>query len=247
MNHKKLYIPGPTEVRKEVIEAMNEPMFGHRMEKMTDLYTTIVEDTKEFLDTDKHVIILTASGTEFMETSILNLVEDKVLCSTCGSFSERQANVAERLGKDVDRLEYEWGKAVKPEDVRKALEKDDYDAFTCVMNETSTGVRNPLEEIGEVLEDYPDTFFIVDAISALGGDYIDLEDCNIDVIYTSVQKAFAMPPGLAVCVVDDDAYQYEKEKDSSSWYGGFQRSIDYYERKGQIIFFIYFLYRFSHV
>jgi len=233
LNHKKLYIPGPTEVKDEVIEAMNEPMFGHRMEKMTDLYTTIVEDTKEFLDTDKHAIILTASGTEFMETSILNLVDDKVLCSTCGSFSERQANVAERLGKDVDRLEYEWGKAVKPEDVRRALEKDDYDAFTCVMNETSTGVRNPLEEIGKVIEDYPDTFFIVDAISALGGDYIDIDGCNIDVIYTSVQKAFAMPPGLAVCIVDDDAYQHEKEKDSSSWYGGFQRSIDYYKRKGQ--------------
>lgn len=233
MTHKKLFLPGPTEVRKDVIDAMDEWMFGHRSEKMTDLFTTIVEDTKDYLDTDKHVIILTASGTEFMESSILNLVDDKVLCSTCGSFSERQANIAERLGKDVDKLEYEWGKAVKPDDVREALEKDDYDAFTCVMNETSTGIRNPLEEIGEVMEDFPDTFFIVDAISALGGDYIDIDGANIDVIFSSVQKAFAMPPGLAVCVVDDDAYQHEVEKDSSSWYGGFQRSIDYYERKGQ--------------
>ncbi len=233
MKDKKLYIPGPTQVRDEVIKAMDKPMFGHRMERMTDLYTTIVEDTKEFLDTEKHVIILTASGTEFMETSILNLVDEKVLCATCGSFSERQANIADRLGKDVERLEYEWGNAVKPEDVREELEKGDYDAFTCVMNETSTGVRNPLEEIGEVMEDYPDTFFIVDAISALGGDYIDIDGSNIDVIFTSVQKAFAMPPGLAVCVVDDDAYQHEKEKESASWYGGFQRNIDYYKKKGQ--------------
>ncbi len=231
--HKKLFLPGPTEVRKEVIDAMDELMFGHRSERMTDLYTTIVEDTKDFLDTDNNVIILTASGTEFMESSVLNLVDDKVLCATCGSFSERQANIAERLGKDVDKLEYEWGKAVKPEDVREALEKDDYDAFTCVMNETSTGIRNPLEEIGEVMEDYPDTFFIVDAISALGGDYIDIEGSNIDVIFTSVQKAFAMPPGLAVCVVNDKAYEHEVESDSSSWYGGFQRSLDYYDRKGQ--------------
>ncbi|MFW6144262.1 MAG: alanine--glyoxylate aminotransferase family protein, partial [Candidatus Natronoplasma sp.] len=70
MRDKKLYIPGPTQVRDEVIKAMDVPMFGHRMDRMTDLYTTIVEDTKEFLDTDKHVIILTASGTEFMESSI---------------------------------------------------------------------------------------------------------------------------------------------------------------------------------
>lgn len=233
IKRKKLFLPGPTEVKKEVIDAMNEWMFGHRSETMTDLYTTIVEDTKEFFGTDKHVIILTASGTEFMESSIQNLVDKDVLCATCGSFSERQANVAERLGKNVDKLEYEWGKAVKPEDVREALKKGDYDAFTCVMNETSTGIRNPIEEIGEVMKDFPDTFFIVDAISALGGDYIDIDGSNIDVIFTSVQKAFAMPPGLSVCVVDDDAYQHEVEKDSASWYGGFQRSIDYYERKGQ--------------
>ncbi|ADD05449.1 aminotransferase class V (serine--pyruvate aminotransferase / alanine--glyoxylate aminotransferase) [Natrialba magadii ATCC 43099] len=230
-----LYIPGPTEVRDDVIEAMCEPMFGHRMDRMTDLYTTIVEDTKEFLGTDNDVIILTGSGTEFMESSILNLVDDNVLVTTCGSFSERQANVAERVGKTVDTLEYDWGQAVKPEDVREALEESDreYDAVTCVMNESSTGVRNPVEEIGDVVAEYPDTSFIVDAVSSLGGDFVDIDEHNIDVIFTSVQKAFAMPPGLGVCVVSDDAYERELESDSASWYGGFQRSLDYYDRKGQ--------------
>ncbi|MFW6265423.1 MAG: pyridoxal-phosphate-dependent aminotransferase family protein [Halanaeroarchaeum sp.] len=232
---KTLYLPGPTEVREDVIEAMAEPMFGHRMDRMTDLYTTIVEDTKEFLDTEQDVIVLSASGTQFMESSILNLVDDHVLCTTCGSFSERQADVARRLGKDVDTLEYEWGRAVKPADVRNVLERSDkeYDAVTVVMNETSTGVRNPIEEIGEVLAEYPDVHYVVDAISALGGDYVDIDDANIDVIFTSVQKAFAMPPGLAVAVVSEDAYQQEIEKESASWYGGFQRTLDYYDRKGQ--------------
>ncbi len=232
---KTLYIPGPTEVHEDVLEAMCEPMFGHRMDRMTDLYTTIVEDTKEFLGTDNEVIILTGSGTEFMESSLLNLVDENVLCTTCGSFSERQANVAERLGKSVDTLEYEWGQAVKPEDVREQLEESEtaYDAVTCVMNESSTGVRNPIEEIGDVVADYPDTYFIVDAVSALGGDFVDIDEHDIDVIFTSVQKAFAMPPGLAVCVVSDDAYERELESESASWYGGFQRSLDYYDRKGQ--------------
>ena len=232
---KTLYLPGPTEVRDDVIEAMAQPMFGHRMDRMTDLYTTIVEDTKEFLGTDNDVVVLTASGTEFMESTVLNTVDEHVLCTTCGSFSERQADVAERLGKDVDRLEYEWGDAVKPEDVRAALEESEttYDAVTCVMNETSTGVRNPIEAIGDVVAEYPDTLFLVDAISALGGDYVDIEAHGIDVIYTSVQKAFAMPPGVAVCVVSDDAYEREVNKESASWYGGFQRTIDYYDRKGQ--------------
>ena len=232
---KTLYLPGPTEVREEVIEAMAEPTFGHRMDRMTDLYTTVVEDTKEFLDTDNDVIVLTASGTEFWEATTLNLVEDRMLVPTSGAFSERQANVAERLGKAVDRIEYEWGQAVKPEDVREALEASDegYDAVGMVMNETSTGVRNPVEEIGDVVAEYPDTRFVVDAISCLGGDYVDIEAHGIDAIFTSTQKAFAMPPGLAVCVVSDDAYQQELEQDDASWYGGFQRCLDYYDRKGQ--------------
>jgi predicted phosphoserine aminotransferase len=232
---KTLYLPGPTEVREDVIEAMAESMFGHRMDRMTDLYTTIIEDTKEFLDTDQEVIILTASGTEFWEATTLNLVEDSMLVPTNGSFSERQANVAERLGKDVDRIEYEWGQAVNPEDVRDALEASDegYDAVGMVMNETSTGVRNPVEAVGDLLGEYPDTYFVVDAISCLGGDFVDIEGHNIDCIFTSTQKAFAMPPGLAVCTVSDAAYERELERDSSSWYGGFQRCLDYYDRKGQ--------------
>jgi predicted phosphoserine aminotransferase len=232
---KTLYIPGPTEVREDVMDAMTEGMFGHRMDRMTDLYTTVVEDTKEFLGTDNEVIVLTASGTEFMESTIMNTVDEDVLCTTCGSFSERQANVAERLGKNVDTLEYDWGQAVKPADVREVLERSDttYDAVTAVMNETSTGVRNPIEEIGDVVAEYPDTLFIVDAISALGGDYVDIEAHDIDVIFTSVQKAFAMPPGVAVCAVSDAAYERELAQDSASWYGGFQRTLDYYDRKGQ--------------
>jgi predicted phosphoserine aminotransferase len=230
---KTLYLPGPTEVREDVIEAMAQPMFGHRMDRMTDLYTTIVEDTKEFLDTDAGVIVLTASGTEFWEATTLNLVDERMLVPTSGAFSERQANVAERLGKEVDRIEYEWGRAVDPDDIRAALESREYDAVGMVMNETSTGVRNPVEEIGDLLGDYPDTYFVVDAISCLGGDYIDLEAHNVDCIFTSTQKAFAMPPGLAVCTVSDAAYERELEKDAASWYGGFQRALDYYDRKGQ--------------
>ena len=234
-DHPTLYIPGPTEVREDVIEAMCEPMFGHRSERMRDLYTGVVEDTKAFLGTEHDVIVLTGSGTLFMESAITNLVDEDVLVTTCGSFSERQADVAERLGKRVERLEYEWGRAVRPGDVREALEAPDadYDVVTCVMNESSTGVRNPVEAIGDVVADHPDTLFVVDAVSSLGGDALDIDAHGIDVVFTSVQKAFAMPPGLAVCVVSDAAYEREVASDSAAWYGGFQRSIDYYERKGQ--------------
>jgi len=163
---KTLYIPGPTEVREDVIEAMTESTFGHRMDRMTDLYTTIVVGTRRSSSAPTTTWSSSPpSGTEFWEASTLNLVDENILVPTCGSFSERHANVAERLGKDVDRLEYEWGEAVKPEDIREHLESTDkhYDVVATVMNESSTGVRNPIEEIGDVIADYPDTYFVVDA------------------------------------------------------------------------------------
>lgn len=100
------------------------------------------------------------------------------------------------------------------------------------MNESLTGVRNPIEEIGDVVAEYPDTYLVVDAVSVLGGDYVDIDEHNIDVILASSQKAFAMPPGLAICTVSDEAYERELSKDSASWYGGFQRALDYYDCKG---------------
>ncbi|TMT80427.1 alanine--glyoxylate aminotransferase family protein [Haloterrigena sp. H1] len=231
---KTLYIPGPTEVRDDVIESMCEPMFGHRMDRMTDLYTTIVEDTKEFLGTDNEVVILTGSGTEFWEASTLNLVDENILVPTCGSFSERRQR-RRATGQKRRPPRVRMGPGHQAEDIRAELEESDtdYDVVATVMNESSTGVRNPIEEIGDVVAEYPDTYFVVDAVSSLGGDYVDIDEHNIDVIFASSQKAFAMPPGLAICVVSDDAYERELEKDSASWYGGFQRTIDYYERKGQ--------------
>jgi phosphoserine aminotransferase len=95
---KTLYLPGPTEVREDVIEAMAQPMFGHRMDRMTDLYTTIVEDTKEFLGTDNEVIVLTASGTEFWEATTLNLVEDDMLVATSPSASVRPSTASSTTG-----------------------------------------------------------------------------------------------------------------------------------------------------
>ena len=120
-------------------------------------------------------------------------------------------------------------------DVAATIEEvnEEYDMVAGVMNESSTGVRNPIEEIGDVLKEYPDPYFAVDAVSSLGGDYVDIDAHGIDAIFASTQKAFAMPPGLAVCVVSDDAYDREVEKGDSSWYGGFRRTIDYYDRKGQ--------------
>jgi len=89
---KRLYLPGPTEVPEDVLDAMSQPMFGHRTPRMTELYTTIVEDTKRFLDTSHDVIILSCSGTEFWEATTLNMVDERMAVATCGSFSAKRTS-----------------------------------------------------------------------------------------------------------------------------------------------------------
>ncbi|HID32624.1 MAG TPA: alanine--glyoxylate aminotransferase family protein, partial [bacterium (Candidatus Stahlbacteria)] len=111
--------------------------------------------------------------------------------------------------------------------------KDHYDAVALVHNETSTGVRNPIEGIAEVVKDYPDTLFLVDAVSSLLGDKIEIEKLGIDVCLASVQKCFALPPGMAVCVVSEKALNRSGEVTDKGYYFDFLVFKKYWEDRKQ--------------
>ena len=111
--HKKLFIPGPTEVSEEVLNAMTKPMIGHRMKEFSEMYVGIIDDLKKVLNTEQDTVIFTSSGTAVMEAAIRNCVEEKVLCCVNGAFSERWFNIAKSCGKKADKLEVEWGEAIK--------------------------------------------------------------------------------------------------------------------------------------
>jgi aspartate aminotransferase-like enzyme len=160
-------------------------------------------------------------------------IRRRALCAVNGAFGERWLRIIRACGKQVDVLEAPWGKAIKPDMVRKRLEAGDYDAFAIVHNETSTGVRNPMEEIARVLVDYPDVTFMVDSISGLGGDKLDIDRLGIDIIFTSSQKCFATPPGLAIGVISDEALERARTIPNRGYYADFVTILDYYERKGQ--------------
>ncbi len=230
---KTLYIPGPTEVREDVIAEMCQPMFGHRMDRMTDLYTTIVEDTKEFLGTDNDVIVLTASGRRSGSRRRSTWSRTASSCRPPARSASGRPTSPNASARTSTASSTTGARRSSPTTSATRWNPATMTTSVAVMNESSTGVRNPIEEIGDVVAEYPDTYFVVDAVSALGGDYVDIDEHSIDVIFASSQKAFAMPPGLAICTVSDEAYERELSKDSASWYGGFQRALDYYDRKGQ--------------
>ncbi len=231
--HKKLFIPGPTEVRDDILQAQAKPMIGHRSKDFSALYEGIVNKIKKALNTQNYVIVFTSSGTGIMEGAIRNCVYKDVLCCVNGSFSDRWFKIAKACGKNADAISVDWGKAIKPEMIEEKLKQKKYDAVTLVHNESSTGVRAPIEEIAEVMKKYPDTFWLVDTVSSLMGDKIEIDKLGIDVCLTSSQKCFALPPGLAVCTVTQRALERTRTIPDRGYYFDFDAMLKRYEKDRQ--------------
>lgn len=231
--HKKLFIPGPTEVREDIRKAMDFPMFGHRMPETTKLMDETVSKLKKILFTDNFIIVGTCSGTGLMEAGVRNCVKKRALHVVCGAFGKRWAGISKSCNKDIEVLDYEWGKGVSPEDIDRKLKTNNFDTVFVTHNETSTGVMNPLKEIGEVVSKYSDVILCVDAVSSMAGAEIRVDDWNVDYVVSSVQKCFALPPGIAVAAVSEKAMQRSTELDDKGYYFDFQVYKKYWDRAKQ--------------
>jgi predicted phosphoserine aminotransferase len=221
--HKRLVIPGPVEVRKEILEAQTEWMIGHRTTEFAELFGRLESKLKQVFLTQHRVIISGSSGTGLWEGASRNCIRDDrpALHLVGGAFSERWAEISKANGKQVDVIEVEWGQAHTAEMVADALKLKEYDAVCAVHNETSTGVTNPIKAIGEVVSQYPDTLFLVDSVSGLLGAEIHTDDWKIDLVLTSSQKAFALPPGLAFASISDRVLERAKQIPYRGYYFDF--------------------------
>ncbi|GAB4575004.1 MAG: alanine--glyoxylate aminotransferase family protein [Anaerolineae bacterium] len=221
-DHEHLYIPGPVEVRREILDAQGEWMIGHRSKAFADLYARLQPHLlKSFGCGDEHrVYIYTSSGSGIWESASRCAVRDDqpVLHTVNGAFSQRWAEVSRANGKQVDVIEVPWGQAIKPEQVADALKQKHYDAVTVTFNETSTGVLNPLPEIAAIVREYPDTLLLVDAVSCWLGTEIEAAAWGIDLVLASSQKAFALPPGIAFGAVSDRVLARAREIPHRGYY-----------------------------
>jgi aspartate aminotransferase-like enzyme len=203
--HKKLFIPGPVEVAPEILEAMATPMIGHRMKEYAELHARIKANLKKLLFTEDRVLLSTSSAFGIMEGAVRNLVGKRCANFCNGAFSDKWHDVTKRCGKEADAFSADWGKPITAEMVDRALSTGKYDALTLIHNETSTGVMSPLPEICEVLRRYPDIVSIVDTVSSMSAMKIPVDQLGIDCCLFGVQKAFALPPGLAVFTASEKA------------------------------------------
>lgn len=223
-DHKRLVIPGPVEVRKEILDAQTQWMIGHRSPEFADLFARLQTKLKQVFFTDSRVYVSGSSGTGLWEGASRNAIRDdkKALHLIGGAFSERWAEISEANGKTVDTIAVDWGQNHTPEMVADALDAGEYDAVCVVHNETSTGVTNPIKAIGEVVhEKAPDTLFMVDSVSGLLGAEIRADEWGIDLLLTSGQKAFALPPGIAFASVSDRLLERAKTIKHRGYYFDF--------------------------
>jgi predicted phosphoserine aminotransferase len=217
-----MFVPGPVDVAPEVLQAQTKPMLPHRSKDFEAIFRNAAEKSQKIFNTQHRVFIMTNSGSGAQEASVRNLANSSVLSLVNGSFSDRFYKIAVANGKQATKLEVPWGQANMPEAVEEALKKQKYELLTIVQNETSTGVRNPVKEIAAVVQRVsPDTLIAVDAVSSLVGDKIEMDAWGIDVLFTSSQKALALPPGLALCAVNERAMQRAETVQNRGWYFDF--------------------------
>jgi aspartate aminotransferase-like enzyme len=144
------------------------------------------------------VYLSTSSAWGVMEAALRNLVHRKVLTCMCGAFSDKWFDVAKRCGKEAEALQAPWGSPILPTQVDQRLATGQFDALTFIHNETSCGVMSPLEELAALKSKYPDVLFIIDTVSSLSAVPIHFDALGVDVLLAGVQKALALPPGLAI-------------------------------------------------
>jgi len=229
--YKKLFIPGPTHVRDEILQAQAAPMLGHRSKEYADLQAEVTPKLQELLYTKQRVYLYASSSTGVMEGSVRQASTKRMLNTACGAFSKRWHQITAANGIPCDKIEVPMGQAITPELVDEALSKGDYDAMTLVMNETSTGLMNPVKEIASLVhEKYPDVLILVDAVSCMAGAKIEFDAWGLDVCLAGVQKCFALPPGLTVCAVSDRARERALQVANPGYYFSYKEMDKKYEK-----------------
>ena len=229
--HKKLFIPGPVEVTPGVLEKMATPMIGHRSKEASALQRRISDNLRKLFYTKSEILLSTTSGSGLMEGAIRCCTAKKAAVFSVGAVGKRWYEMAKSNNVPADLFEVPMGQAVDPAEVDKVLATGEYDLIAVTHNETSTGVMNPVDEIGEVVKKYPEVVFIVDTVSSAAGTKIEVDKWGIDICITSSQKALGLPPGLSVCTFSQKAKERAEKVPNRGYYLDLLKLYNYIQKK----------------
>ncbi len=224
--------PGPSSIAQPVYNALARKTLGHLDPYFIKIMDGIKSMQQEVMQTKNRLTFpVSGTGSAGMESCFVNLIEpgDAVLILINGYFAMRMQEMATRLGADVDTLEFEWGTPVNLETVERQLKLKQYKIVAVVHAETSTGVLNPVPELGRLLDQ--DTLFLVDAVTSLGGIEVKVDDWRIDAVYSGSQKCLSGPPGLSPVSFSDKAVDVvtNRKKPVPNWYLDMSLVLKYWE------------------
>ena len=220
---KLLMIPGPTNVESAVLRALGKTTISHTDPDFVGIFRKSLENLKKVFMTTNEVFAIAGSGTLALEIAIANIIEpgDKILNTVAGFFGEYFVKMSKAHGAATKVLEVPWGKCIRPEQVKEAMKEDDYKAVTVTHVDTSTGIVNPIKEIGQIVKENGDAFYIVDTVCSLGGIEVRTDDWNIDMCVSGSQKCISIPPGLALLSASDRVFESldSRKMPVGFWYG----------------------------
>jgi len=218
----KLFTPGPVHIPERILAEMAKPNDTHRSKPYAEMHQLVEEGISKLLYTSNAILISTSSATGLMEACVRNLVkeDEKALFFSIGAFGDRWYKIGVNNGKIAVKESVEWGKAITPEVAQEALNKDNYAVVFIQSNETSTGVYNPINDVIPVIKDFG-ALVCVDATSSMAGIKVEVDKLGIDVCLASVQKAFTIPPGLALCSISPAAIEKVPQVKNRGFYFDF--------------------------
>ncbi len=226
MLKRYLLAPGPTPVPPEVLLSMAMPIIHHRSPDFLPVLDSAKKGLQWLFQTKNDVLILASTGTGGMVGAVNNFFNagDKVVVVNGGKFGERWTKIAQAYGLTVEEIIVEWGYSVKPDMVEAVLRKDpSIKAVFVQATETSTGVYHDIEGLGKVIKNYPETLFVVDAISALVAQDIKTDEWGIDIMVGGSQKGLMLPPGLAFVSVSEKAWKKNETSRMPRFYFNFKK------------------------
>jgi len=167
------------------------------------------------------VLMFSSTGTGAMEASISNFMRtgDTIITVNGGKFGERWGLIGRAYGLNVVELNVEWGRSVTVEQVAEALEQNPNTRAVYVQaSETSTGVAHPIEAIAKLCQSRPNTLCVVDGITAVGVQPLEMDAWGVDVVVSGSQKSFMLPPGLAFLAASEKAYGHAETANLPKFY-----------------------------
>ncbi|MFW9781705.1 MAG: pyridoxal-phosphate-dependent aminotransferase family protein [Candidatus Heimdallarchaeota archaeon] len=219
----KLFTPGPVYVPDRILKEMAKPNDTHRSQPYFDMHQKAIENLKKILYTKNECLISTSSATGVMEACVRNLLnnDERALFLSIGAFGDRWYQIGVSNGKNAFKEGVEWGEAITPEFVQEIMDREKYSTVFIQACETSTGIYNPLDEVIPVLKDFG-ALVCVDATSSMAGVKVEVDKLGIDICLASVQKCFALPPGIAVLSISEDAIEKTSKVTNRGYYFDFE-------------------------